>query len=120
MLSELGFSVYERVFQQLKACKPVKSMQVGQKDINVQRPSDYRTLQESLLRCGTFFHRKCGMNIDPQDTAPLGRSEVPTQSASLHVSLKVRALRRVSCLTETEIRLTEAVFLHSESYFPAH
>ena len=42
----------------------------------------------------------------------IGRSEVPTQrdrpaqSASLHVSLK-RAVRRVSCLTEPEIRLTE-------------
>jgi hypothetical protein len=53
----------------------------------------------------------------------VGRSEVPTQrdrptqSASMHVSLR-RALRRVLCLTETEIRLTahlsETVFCLTE------
>jgi len=52
-----------------------------------------------------------------------GRSEVPTQrdrptqSASMHVSHLRRALRRVLCLNETEIRLSARL---SEAGFLSH
>ena len=69
-------------------------------DLHADRTSLFHNAHSS----GVTFHCCCFSKI--------GRSEVPTQrdrpsqSASLHVSLK-GAVRRVSCLTETEIRLTE-------------
>ena len=68
--------------------------------------------------------RVCACEGYPVGT--VGRSEVPTQrdrptqSASMHASLR-RALRRVSCLTETKIRLSarlsESVFGLTEANF---
>ena len=64
--------------------------------------------------------------VSPLALGAIGRSEVPTQrdrptqSASMHASLR-RALRRVSCLTETKIRLSarlsESVFGLTEANF---
>ena len=77
-------------------------------DLHADRTSLFHNAHSS----GVTFHSCCFSKI--------GRSEVPTQrdrpsqSASLHVSgLTERcseSVRRVSCLTETEIRLTEPDF----------